>query len=279
MDLEAIWQTHKPFIVKVIAGAMTFLVLMGIRSSMANSTARTAKANTSKELAFQDKKTQLEGAEGLEKGRAKALEEKAEPALVEALMWRSAEAFTLPAKEKSPVLFYATALSKALRDIERRADKTNAKVPRRAGELGLHEGVEDPMVVEALARADLVRGVVIRLLDAGVTEITFVEPSDAAYRPRKGDERFLRTMRIRVAFVGTTRLLARVLNTFQVQGSFLQVRGCQIRRETKRSGASLVVDLDLQSLVIVDETPRGVSAAQRREPVSRGGTRNFGRDR
>jgi hypothetical protein len=57
------------------------------------------------------------------------------------------------------------------------------------------------------------------------------------------------------------------------------VRACQIRRESKQAGSSVVVDLDLQSLSIVDATPRGVAATQRRAPTSRHGTRSFGRDR
>ena len=258
---------------------MTFLVLMGARGSMADSSTRLTKGNTSKELAFQDKKTQLEGAEGREKGRAKALEEKAEPALVNTLTWKTASGFTLPKGEKSPVLFYATALSKAIGDIERRADKSNAKVPRRAGELGLQTEVEDPVVEESLARADLVRGVVIRLLDAGVRDLSFVEPGDAVYQARQGDARFLRTVPIRVSFTATTQLLAKVLAKFQVQGAFLQVRGCRIARESSKPGSALVVELDLQALNIVASSPRGASSSSAPSGGSRSGPRSFGRDR
>ena len=68
MDLEAIWHTHKQFIMKVIGGAIVFLILLSFRSSIANDTTRTARTNASTESALKDKLGQLEGAEGLEKG-------------------------------------------------------------------------------------------------------------------------------------------------------------------------------------------------------------------
>ena len=64
MDLEAIWQTHKQFITKVISGALVFLVFMWGRSALADAEASMARKNASQELAFVNKKTELHGAEG-----------------------------------------------------------------------------------------------------------------------------------------------------------------------------------------------------------------------
>ncbi len=278
MNLEAIWQTHKKFIIQVISGAAVFLILMWVRSAIADSATRTAKSNASQEMAFMNKTAELAGAEGREKGRAKSLEEKLEPAVAQALMWNTADGFTLPEGEASPAIFYASALSKASSDIGRRADRWNAQIPRRTSELGLQDEIEDSLVEDALARVDLVRGVVLKLLDAGVREISFVEPGEGQYTARQGDGRFLREVGIRVSFLGDTKLLAKVLEAFQKEGSFLQVRGCRVTRETKKPGSKLVIELDLQSLSIVSSAPGGASNSTTATTPS-GGPSSFVRDR
>jgi hypothetical protein len=282
MDLEAIWQSHKPFIIKVAGGAAVLLLLLGGRGSLADSAAKLAKGNASRELSFQDKRAALEGAEGREKGRAESLETDLEPAVLKSLMWEPSPKLVLPAGEGDPVLWYATALREATSDLQRRVERVNAKFPFRPADLGLQEGLEAPMVVEALAKVDLVRGVLVRLLEVGVMELVSVDPGDARYEPRQGDGRHLRTLPLRVVFQGDARLLADVLARFQVKGSFLQVTGCQVRRQGKQPGAGVVGELDLQALSGVDALPQGraskaPSGGARR--ASGGPPRSFGRER
>ena len=231
MDFEAVWHQHKPFILKVMGGALVFLAVMGVRSSIANDTGTLVRTNASTESAVKDKIAQLEGAEGLEKGRAQALTDKLEPALLQALLWRPDAVYVLPEGEKSPVLFYTETLSKAVKEIERHAARWNAKIPQGADALGLPAEVGEAEVPEALARVGLIRRVLMKLLDAGVREVRSIDPDTAEYAEREADGRFLRQLPLTLVFEGHTELLAKVLGELQVEGSFLEVTGCRLSRD------------------------------------------------
>ncbi len=281
MDLEAIWHAHKPFILKLIAGAVVFLGLMSARGSLEDSAARLASANASAQATLVDKAAQLEDAEGLEKGRAAALGERLEPALTRALLWRADSQFVLPEGEASPALFYASALSKAVGEVQRHAARWNARVPRGAAGLGLPEEVTDAAVPEALARADLARRVVSALLDAGVREVAAVDPQEARYEARQGDERSLRVLPLRVSFTAGPRQLDAALAAFQVEGAFLEVDRCELLR-AEGPGGSLQVELSLLALDIVAQAPsEAVRGPARQASGASGGgrLRRFGRER
>ncbi|RMG13084.1 MAG: hypothetical protein D6731_12755 [Planctomycetota bacterium] len=278
MDLEAIWQTHKRFILQVGGGALAFLVLALARNSLADEAARLAKANASKELALRDKIEALRGAEGREKGRAETLAETIEPSVLSALRWKTDPAYTLPAGESSPTLFYATALSRTVGEVQRAADRVNAVCPRKANELGLAEEVEEDAVPAALAKAELVRTVVTRALALGVREITYVEPDEASYEARRGDDRFLRLLPIKLGFVGDVRLLSEFLAEFQREGRFLELVSARLARESEKHDARLTVELELRALTIVDRAPAAAARPDRPSRRPRG-PRRFGRDR
>ena len=278
MDFEAIWHTHKPFILKVLGGALVFLILTGVRSSIASGAAAQARKNASQQAAIQDKIAQLRGQEGLEKGRANALSDKLEPALAQTLLWQPRPEFLLPEGEGSPALFYDNARHKALSEVERYAARWNAQVPKGASGLGLREEVDPAEVVECLAWADLVQRVVTKLLDAGVRTIDQVDPGEASYQARQGDERLLREMPLKVAFSADISLAAKALAAFQTQGEFLQVSESRI----KRGKEELLIELELIALSLVKERPAGAAenAGPARRPT-RGPqrVRRFGRER
>ncbi len=283
MDLEALWQSNRPFILKVMGGAAAFLLLMFARGSVESSAAQQARANASIQAALVDKAAQLEDAEGLEKGRAEALSQRLEPALTRALLWEPAAEFVLPEGEASPALFYASALSKAVSDVERHASRWNAQVPRSAAALGLAEQVNHAAVPEALARADLARRLLLELLDAGVRQVSALSAGEARYEPREGGG-FLRVLSVRVRFAADPAMLDAALAAFAVEGSFLEVQGCELLRASG-SGPSLSAELTLAALSVVEQPPEGAVAASRsaaegaRGDGAGGRLRRFGRER
>ena len=277
MDFEGLWQLHKRFILKVAGGALAFLVLLGVRSSIATGADRLARQNAQAQARVLDAASRLEGAEGLEKGRTAALAEELEPALLRELTWTLGDEYVLPPGEKSPALYYTTSLSKALSAVERHAARWNARVPRGASELGLQEQVDERVVDEALARLDVVRQLVTKLLDAGVRIVDSVRPGDAEYRPRRSDERALRVLPVRVVFRATTTHLAAVLAALQVEGSFLEVRACRL----SRAGEAADSTLEVGALNLVDRVPEGARTEAKPEGGSSGlrRVRRFGRER
>lgn len=282
MDFEAIWNTHKPFILKVMGGALAFLILLGISSSISGKANGLARANAAQQSGVMGKLADLKGSEGLEKGRADSLANKLEPSLTKTIMWKPDSAYVLPKGDSSPTLFYDGARRKAIRAIERHAEQWNARVPS-GGELSLPEQVEAEYVPEALARADIVRRVVTKVLDAGARNITAVGGGEAEYTARKGDERFLRTLPVSVTFQGTIKLLAKVLAEFQVEGNFLELRTCRMNRQGDKPDAPIEIELTMQALEIVDKAPAKAASAARTGGTTRsGGTRrvrNFQRER
>lgn len=281
MDFEAIWHTHRSFVIRVLAGAIAFLVLNGVRASLEASAGQAARRSANAQAALLDDVAALEGTEGLEKGRSVALADRLEPSLARGLLWRADAEFLLPEGDASPALFYASALAKAGSDVERRAARWNAQVPKGAAGLGLPEEVEPDGVPEALARADVVRRLVLALLDAGVRNLDTVAPEEIDYEER-GDGKYLRVLPVRVRFQADLGRVDRVLSGLWAEGSFLEVAGCELIRADGADG-SLSAELTLQALSVVEQAPARASARTggRRGSGSRGGgrLRRFGRER
>ncbi len=258
MDLEAIWHDHKPFILQLGAGALVLAVGATWRGSMTAEAATLARANASLQSDLLDDLARLEGAEGLEKGRAQALGERLEPAVRGALAWRLGDGFALPAGERAAQLYYAGKAAEAAKAVATHAARWNAQVPTTAAGLGLPSEPEDARVPEALAQADLASRAVIALLDAGVRVVTKVEPLEARYEPvtPPGEgARFLRAVPVRLAFAGDTGQVAAALARFQVQGAFLEVLSCRVVRAERAGGPPLEVTLEVQALGFVAEAP------------------------
>lgn len=280
LDFEAIWQTHKRFILQVAAGALAFTVLVSVKGGIAAEAADVAKNNASEQGALQDDLAALTGAEGLEKGRAEALEARLEPAVLDALLWKVEDRFVLPRGEKAPALFYGSAAADAARDVAAHAARWNATVPKTSQELGLPTEPDEARLPEALAQADLARRLLMRLLDAGVRAVSKLELQEPGYAARDGGRGFLRTLPLRVAFRARTESLARALAEVQVKGSFLEVTGCRVVRRPDRAGGDpLEVELDLQALTIVDQAPPTATTAAGGDRPQRRGPRRFGRER
>jgi hypothetical protein len=279
VDFEAVWHTHKRFILQVGAGAILFVVLLGWKQSIASAATALAKQNASHQADLQDDLGALTGAEGLEKGRAEALEKRLEPAVLGALLWKGDDGFALPKGEKAPALFYAGAAGTAAKDVAAKAATWNAAVPATSQALGLPTEPEEARVPEALMQADLARRVVLRLLDAGVRAVTKVDLPEVDYQPRDGGRGFLRVTPIRVELRATTQSLCRALAEFQAEGSFLEVTACQVARRPDRAGGDpLEVTLEAQALSIVEQAPIAVTQASGPRAPRRG-PRRFGRER
>lgn len=281
IDFEAIWHTHKRFILQVAGGALVFLVLLSWRQSVAAEAADLTKKNAGEQAELQDDVAGLINAEGLEKGRAEALEARLEPAVLEALLWRPEPGYTLPKGDKAPNIFYGDAADNAAKAVADHGARWNATVPKTAQELGLATQLEDARVPEGLAQADLVRRAVIRLLDAGVRTVSRVELPDPSYETR--EKGFLRLTPVRLTFRARTETLARALAELQVEGSFVEVTGCTVTRSPDKAGADpLLVELDLRALSIVDEAPTAATTTagggSGARPTRRG-PRRFGRER
>lgn len=281
VDFEEIWHTHKRFILQVAGGALTFSVLLFWQQGVAGAAVELSKKNAGQQAELQDDIAALLGAEGLEKGRAEALGERLEPAVVEALLWKPEPGFTLPKGEKSPQLFYADAAGRAAKDVTKHAQTWNAQVPTTSQALGLPTEPEEARVPEALAQADLARRLVIKLLDAGVRTVSRVDLLDASYEARDGGRGFLRLLPARVAFRARTETLAKALAEFQLAGTFLEVTGCRVVRRAERGdGDPLEVELEVRALALVDQAPAAaVSASPGGQRPIRRGPRRFGKER
>jgi hypothetical protein len=282
IDLEAIWQEHKRFIVKVGVGALVFSIGLAWRSSVAAEAARLSKQNTDQQAALQDDLGRLEGAEGLEKGRAEALGAKLEPAILKALMWRPEAGFTLPAGEKSPELFYSNVAARAAADVQQAAQRWNASIPQGSQGLGLAVQPSTEDIPEALGQADLHRRLALRLLDAGVRTITEFDAGDAGYDARDGAEGAVRELRATVRFQASTAMLAKALAEVQVDGSFVEVVSCKVERPQGRvPGGLLDIELEVQALQMVDKVPASAARGGPRAGGLRpsGPRRPFGKER
>lgn len=274
MDLEAFWQTHKKFVIKVAAGALVLLVGNGWQSSVQGVADRMVRQNASAQNDLINMIEALRGAEGLERGRAEALEQRLAPAIQEAILWKPDASYQLPPGDKSPALFYASAASKAARKVEDAAATFHADVPRDAKGLGLPSEVEEGRVSEALAQVDVVERLVRLLIHAGVRRVTSVQPGEVLYGALGGEGtpaggRHLRQVRAKVSFLGSTADLAKVLAEVETPGAFMEVVECAIERESDKPGAGVRVTLELQALSVVSELP----AAAKVDGGQRGGGR------
>ena len=266
MDLEAIWQAHKPFIIKVGVGALVFLIVNAYQGSVltqANALSNSAGSAESDLMALVE---ELQGAEGREKGRAENLDERLEPAVLDAILWRADQDLRLPEGENSPLLYYTKSLQTALSRIKQAAANWSADVPRDAKGLDLATEVAEHEVPEALAQIDVVQRLVQRLLDAGVRTVQGINLGDPRYSPLEGLGGHLRALPIDVDFEANTRVLARVLAEVQVAGSFLELTGCEIQREGK---GPVRVHLELQALSRVDAPPEGARTESQAAAPSR----------
>lgn len=117
VDFEEIWHTHKRFILQVAGGALAFSVLLFWQQGIAGAAVDLSKKNAGQQAELQDDVGSLLNAEGLEKGRADALGERLEPAVLGALLWKPEAGFSLPKGDKSPQLFYADAAARAAKDV------------------------------------------------------------------------------------------------------------------------------------------------------------------
>lgn len=283
MDLEAIWQQHKRFILRVAAGALLFTVLLTWRSSVAAEAAALVRSNASLQGALLDDMARLENAEGLEKGRAEALGARLEPAVLRAVGWTLDPAYELPKGAKSPGLLYASLAARAATEVESAASRWNASVPKGSQGLGLQVDPAAGRVGEALAQVDLHRRLTIKLLDAGVRTITKLDPQDPRYLPREAGKGFVRQLPVRVTFQASATSLAKALAELQVEGSFVELLSCRVSVRPSKPGVSdaepLEVELEVQALSLVEAMPEGVASADAQPRGGRRGPRRFGRER
>jgi len=284
VDLEAIWQQHKRFILRVALGAFLFTVLLTWRSSIAAEAAALVRSNASLQGALQDDMARLENAEGLEKGRAEALGARLEPAVLRAVGWRLEPAYELPKAEKSPELLYASLAAKAATEVESAASRWNASVPKGSQGLGMQGQPAKTRVGEALAQVDLHRRLAIKLLDAGVRTIAKLDAQDPRYLPRDAAGKgFVRQLPVRVTFQASAATLAKALAELQVEGSFVELLSCKVTVRPSKPGVAisepLEVELEVQALSLVDAMPEGVASADAQPRGNRRGPRRFGRER
>ncbi|MBI3725853.1 hypothetical protein HY251_18145 [bacterium] len=268
MDLEATWQEHKKFIVSVGIGALAFGLfasgIKGLEASAETSAKNNARAQTdlNKEIAS------LKGAEANEKGKKKALEEKAAPEVRKTVIWTVPPDFVPKADDALPGATYEKLRAAAVDDMGKRADKSGVMMQRTSEhrvELGLSgaDGVTGPVLAEKFARVDLTTRIANAVLDAGVKKVDKIEQKEAGYSQLEGSEAekpgFLRRLPCTVTFEGTISQLAKVLATFEVEGSFLEVEACDVRRskEAKPDGTDgrLTVSLTLTALTIEKDAP------------------------
>jgi hypothetical protein len=284
VDLEAIWQQHKRFILRVALGAFLFTVLLTWRSSIAAEAAALVRSNASLQGALQDDMARLENAEGLEKGRADALGARLEPAVLRAVGWKLEPAYELPKGERSPELLYASLAARAATEVESAASRWNASVPKGSQGLGMQGQPAKTRVGEALAQVDLHRRLAIKLLDAGVRTIAKLDPQDPRYLPRDAAGKgFVRQLPVRVTFQASAATLAKALAELQVEGTFVELLACKVTVRPGKPGMAqaepLEVELEVQALSLVEAMPEGVASADAQPRGGRRGPRRFGRER
>lgn len=261
LDFEEIWQEHRRFIVSVAAGAAIFSGLSYARASVETSCDRTARANASEQERLQSDLGLLEGKEGLEKGRRDGLT-KSHEAVMASLAWDAEEPFKLPAGEKNLPIFVAGAANAAAEAIGRRSDRDGVKAPRTAQELGIDaaDAKDDAArAQELLARADVVKRVVLAAIEAGARRVGPVRQAESRYldQPAKGDKpQFLRVLPIKVSLEIDAKGLAKLLDRFEEKGRFLEVNGLRASRPKDQGEAGrLEVDVELVQVAVVDAAP------------------------
>jgi hypothetical protein len=282
VDLEATWQEHKRFIVSVGLGAVAFGILsMGVGGIEASADQQ-AKRNAKETAELNQAVTALKGQEAAEKGKKIAIEEKARPAIEQAVAWVVDKGFLLAEDDKKNAnIAYAKRRMVAGEEVSNKADKAGAVIPRkenRQPELGFEDDatVEGARAVEALARCDVTRQVVGAALDAGVTKILAVRQPVASYEPLEGGAGFLRRIPVDLVFEGTTVEAARILAAFEVESHFLELGAFRMGR-VKGAPAEegrLEIEIELAALTIEKEAPAdaattGPSTDPNRRPTRR----------
>ncbi len=282
MDLEAVWQEHKRFIATVGGGALVFgLVSMGVGGYEASAdqlARRNAKENAEVLTALQG----LRGQEAAEKGKKQALEDKARPAIENAVTFQVAKPFLMTEDDKkNPTIAFARRRSLASDEVGKKADTKGAKIPRKNANqpsLGFEEDVtvEGSRAAEMLARCDVTRTVVTAALDVGIMKVDDVRQPGATYEPLEGGGGFLRRIPVSIVFEGTTLQLAQLLGKFEQEsaGKFLELGTCRVTRtrDSRPEEGRLTIEVELAALTIEKEAPVDASstpAGNDRRPTRR----------
>jgi hypothetical protein len=206
------------------------------------------------------------GAEASEKGKKNALEETAAPAILKSIAWTVDKDYVLGADDKSQFK-YGERLVAATSEVTKRSDTTGDCVPRnqstRKADLGLEDqpNLEGPRAPEALARVDVARRVVLAAMEAGARKVLQVKPGEATYQPLDGNAGFLRRIPVTVLFEGGTQELARLLATFEQEGTFLEVGSCRVGRakDSRPEEGRLEIEVELAALTVEKQAPEGAS--------------------
>lgn len=265
MDLEALWQEHKRFMVQVGAGAVAFAVLSagvaGIEASADSYSKRNARDQH--DLLAQISEN-LRGKEGVERGKKIALEDKAAKDILSSVTWTVDRAYVLGESDaKNSSIAYLKRAASAAEDVGRRADKAGTNLPRKADsrlpDLGFEDGsnLEGPRAAEAVARCDLTRRIVIAAIDVGVAKIMAVRQPEATYQPLEGGAGFLRRIPVSLSFEGSAQDLAKLVLAFQQEGSFLELGSCRVTRakDGRPEDGRLDIDVELGALTVEKEQP------------------------
>lgn len=266
MDLKAVWEEHKKFIVTTGSGALVFAIAASTITGMERSAEAQARTNANQQSELLRSIDGLQKQEAGEKGRKKSLEDTAAPAILKAITWTVDKDYLLAPDEKSPALVYPGHASTATDEVTRMADRTGIPIPRTASthkaDLMLEDSgsLEGPRAAEALARVDLARRVALALLDARVRKITQIHPSEASYTALEGSSGgFLRRLPVSVTFEAGTQELAHVLAAFQSEGAFLELGSLRTGRvkDSRPEEGRLEIDLELAALTVEKDAPAG----------------------
>jgi hypothetical protein len=265
MDLEALWQQHKRFMVQVGAGAVAFTVLSagvaGIEASADSYSKRNARDQ--QELLAQISEN-LRGKEGVERGKKIALEDKAAKDILASVTWTVDRSYILgEADAKNSSIAYLKRTASAAEDVGRHADKAGTILPRKAEsrlpDLSFEDGanLEGARAAEAVARCDLTRRVMNAAIDAGVTKFLAVRQPEATYQPLEGGAGFLRRIPVSLTFEAGAQELAKLLLSFQQEGSFLELGACHVTRgkDARPEDGRLDIELELGALTVEKEQP------------------------
>ncbi len=281
MDLEATWQQHKKFIMRVGGGALAFGILSMVVGWVEAGADQLARRNAKENADVLAAASSLRGQEAAEKGKKIALEEKARPAIESAVAFTVDPGYVLSEEDKKHSNALPKRRASAAEEVGKKADRTTAQIPRKDAnlpDLGFDDDAkaEGPHEAEAFARCDVTRYVVGSALDVGVMRVISVRQPNATYEPLEGGSGFLRRIPVAIVFEGTTQQLASLLAVFEKDGSgrFVEVGVCRVTRmpDSRPEEGRLQIELELGALTIEKEAPadaQSTSTEQKGRPRRR----------
>lgn len=223
--MQAFWQTHRTFLIRVVAGLAVFFILMNIAVSYRDDGRNEVSRLQNDLLGIAERLRELDGRHQQEQRNADALEERGEELLARLSVTRNAEVEPPDGGDPPTIDFPASKERRVWRAFTDRADRINLGYPQlRDISFDERSDLTDEEWADRYALLEVVR----RVLDAGVEaqldKFGAITPGSAQTEPVPEDpELALVRYPVSVQLTATYPELLSFVRSFQTDGNFLSI--------------------------------------------------------